>query len=170
MFSTLSRAAKSYATMGNKFDKNVLTPFANKSLRKMGNAVKGMPAGFNELAITGALSAFIGSQTFDPTIHDSKLTHIGKEAVGMSIDNLAFMINPMLGMGMIGANLLGVPTIGQMATDGLNILEQHSRKLKQGKPRTQTETTKRATSANLAMLSHGGSHASLGREALITHN
>lgn len=164
-------AAKWYAGVGNQFDRAVLTPAVRKGMGKFGGIAKAMPSGFNELALTAGLSVFMANQTYDVTKHDSKLVHIGKNFAASSFDSLAFGINPLLGVGLMAANFMGLPTPGDGVMHVMDAIGKSADFNKYGrKTVSQNERTMRATSSNLALLGQGGSHTALGNEAMIMHN
>lgn len=163
--------AKWYAQVGNQFDRAYVTPLMSKTMNKVGGISKMMPAGLNNFALTAGLSVFMAESTFDPTIHDSKITEIGKQAMSMGVDNLAFAINPLLGLGMMAASMAGMPTPGNIAMGAMNAMGNKTDFYRYGrKTVTQNERTRRATSSNLAMLGQAGNFATLGNEAMIAHN
>lgn len=164
-------ASKWYANVGNKFDRAVVTPTMNRAVQKFGGMSKFAPSGLNELALTTGVAVFMAQSTFDPTVNDSRITHIGKNLAAGAIDSMAFALNPYLGVGLAVANVMGLPTPGDI---GMGAMEAISKSLdfnKYGrKTVTQNERTMRATSSNLALIGQGGSHTSLGNEAMLMHN
>lgn len=165
------RGSKWYLQVGNKFDRAHITPRINAGMQKFGGLSKAVPTGFNELGLTAGLSVFMAQQSFDPTQHDSRLTHIGKNFVASSVDSAAFMVNPLLGLGIMAANFAGMPTPGDVAMHAMDAVSRSLDFNKYGrKTVAQNERTMRATSANMALIGQGGNHAVLGNEAMIMHN
>jgi hypothetical protein len=172
-------------------DQNVVTPFANKSIRGVGSAIDSGATAFGNmggrraasglwkvakspLGMTVGFGAISGAMTYDNSKHDFT-QHMGTEMLSVGIDDTlalgAFTLGgPIAGMAYIGAMMLGASP-GSIVRNNLEKMQADVQRKRYGSaPITQNKQTMAASRSQLSLLGQGGNYSMLGNEASMMHN
>ena len=176
------KATKWYAGVGNQFGRNI-QPGINKAGALAGKTANKVTGAFGVgAALEVGLAMYMGNESFDASVHDSRITEIAKVGTSNAVDAGLFAI-PVIGSFVGAANIvsamLGGPTVGSSVVSAMDSFGRTTDRQQAGTQNVkQSQSSMRATSSQMARLNSTGlsggtsqlNAGGLGNEAMLMHN